>query len=85
MKQAAEMKLNNITTLMILSGMVRGRMSVNCDRGGPWFCKQVPQPTQDDIEHYFRYGVFLSPLINAGVELLRWLRGAVANSCMVKT
>ena len=21
-----------------------------CDRGGPWFCKQLPQPTQDDIE-----------------------------------
>ena len=32
-KQTEEMKLNNVTTLMILSGMVRGRMSVNCDRG----------------------------------------------------
>ena len=21
-----------------------------CNRGGPWFCKQLPQPTQDDIE-----------------------------------
>ena len=21
-----------------------------CDRGGPWFCKQLPQPIQDDIE-----------------------------------
>ena len=21
-----------------------------CDRGGPWFCTQLPQPTQDDIE-----------------------------------
>ena len=21
-----------------------------CDKGGPWFCKQLPQPTQDDIE-----------------------------------
>ena len=21
-----------------------------CDRGGPWFSKQLPQPTQDDIE-----------------------------------
>ena len=21
-----------------------------CDRGGPWFCKQLLQPTQDDIE-----------------------------------
>ena len=21
-----------------------------CDRGGPWFCKQLPQTTQDDIE-----------------------------------
>ena len=21
-----------------------------CDRGGPWFCKQLPQPTRDDIE-----------------------------------
>ena len=21
-----------------------------CDRGGPWFCQQLPQPTQDDIE-----------------------------------
>ena len=21
-----------------------------CDRGGPWFCKQLPQPTQNDIE-----------------------------------
>jgi hypothetical protein len=21
-----------------------------CDRGGPWFCKKLPQPTQDDIE-----------------------------------
>ena len=21
-----------------------------CKRGGPWFCKQLPQPTQDDIE-----------------------------------
>ena len=21
-----------------------------CDRGGPWFCKQLPQPTQDDID-----------------------------------
>ena len=21
-----------------------------CDRGGPWFCKQLPQPTQEDIE-----------------------------------
>ena len=21
-----------------------------CDRGGPWFCKQLPQSTQDDIE-----------------------------------
>ena len=21
-----------------------------CDRGGPWFCKQLPQPAQDDIE-----------------------------------
>ena len=20
-----------------------------CNRGGPWFCKQLPQPTQDDI------------------------------------
>ena len=21
-----------------------------CDRGGPWFCKQLPHPTKDDIE-----------------------------------
>ena len=21
-----------------------------CNRGGPWFCKQLPQPTQDDID-----------------------------------
>ena len=21
-----------------------------CNRGGPWFCKQLPHPTQDDIE-----------------------------------
>ena len=21
-----------------------------CDRGGPWFCKQLPQPIRDDIE-----------------------------------
>ena len=21
-----------------------------CDRGGPWFCKQLPEPAQDDIE-----------------------------------
>ena len=21
-----------------------------CDRGGPWFCKQLPQLTRDDIE-----------------------------------
>ena len=29
-----------------------GCVGVNkcCDRGGPWFCKQLPQPTQDDIE-----------------------------------
>ena len=29
-----------------------GCVGVNkcCDRGGPWFCKQLSQPTQDDIE-----------------------------------
>ena len=27
-----------------------GRGNACCNRGGPWFCKQLPQSTQDDIE-----------------------------------
>ena len=27
-----------------------GKNNECCDRGGPWFCKQLPQPTQDYIE-----------------------------------
>ena len=50
-KLATGQEFSNTTTLTILSGMVRGEGENECcDKGGPWFCKQLPQPTQDDIE-----------------------------------